>query len=64
MPEEEGGVGKRTICRSERYRAKRQNQFKDLSVDGTILLNGILGKGIRKRLALFSLRIGFKDELL
>jgi hypothetical protein len=64
VPGEETEVGKRTTCRWKTYRAKGQNQFEDLSVDGRIVLNGISGKDIRKLLALFSLRIRFKDELL
>jgi hypothetical protein len=63
-PGEEREVGKRTTYRSKTYRAKGRNKFKNLSVDGRIVLTGVLGKDIRTRLALFSLRIGFKAELL
>jgi hypothetical protein len=61
---EEGEVGKQTTCQSKAYRAKGRNNFKDLGIDGRIVLNGILGKNIRTRMALYLLRIGFKGELL
>jgi hypothetical protein len=53
VPGEDGEVGKQTL-----------KHFKDLGIDGRIVLNRILGKDIRTRMAVYLLRIGFKYQLL